>query len=157
MQPVCEALESRELLSAVHDLSLSSHPKAVAIHTPRNSEPAPTSILNNLTFVRAVSTVPAVNGDTNPYGVAFVPSGFLPGGNLNPGDILVSNFNNSFADGSVQGTGTTIVKIAPNGTQALFSTQGASLGLDTGLAVLKSGLVLVGNVPNNPQTRGIPS
>ncbi|HMD87110.1 MAG TPA: hypothetical protein VKO18_20665, partial [Terriglobia bacterium] len=85
MQPVCEALESRELLSAVHDLSLSSHPKAVAIHTPRNSEPAPTSILNNLTFVRAVSTVPAVNGDLNPYGVAFVPRGFLPGGNLNPG------------------------------------------------------------------------
>ena len=149
MQPVCEALESRELLSAFQDLSLSSHHKAVAIHTPRN--PAPTSILNNLTFVRAVSTVPAVNGDTNPYGVAFVPSGFLPGGNLNPGDILVSNFNNSFADGSVQGTGTTIVKIAPDGTQSLFF-QGSSLGLDTALAVLKSGFVLVGNVPSNPST-----
>ena len=148
MQPVCEALESRELLSAFHDLSLSSHHKAVAIHTPRNSDPAPTSILNNLTFVRAVSTVPAVNGDLNPYGVAFVPSGFLPGGNLNPGDILVSNFNNS---GNIQGTGTTIVKIAPDGTQSLFF-QGSSLGLDTALAVLKSGFVLVGNVPSNPST-----
>ena len=67
MQPVCEALESRELLSAFHELSLSSHQKAVAIHSLGNSDPAPTSILNNLTFVRAVSTVPAVNGDTNPY------------------------------------------------------------------------------------------
>jgi hypothetical protein len=41
-----------------------------------------------------VPTVPA-NGDTNPYGVAFVPFGFPQGGPLNPGDILVSNFNNS--------------------------------------------------------------
>ena len=31
MQPVCEALESRELLSAFYDLSLSSHQKAVAM------------------------------------------------------------------------------------------------------------------------------
>src|SRR5271166_3434426 len=147
MQPVCEALESRELLSAFHELSLSSHQKAVAIHTSWNSDPAPSSILNNLTFVRAVSTVPAVNGDLNPYGVAFVPSGFLPGGNLNPGDILVSNFNS----GDIQGTGTTIVKIAPDGTQSLFF-QGSSLGLDTALAVLKSGFVLVGNVPSNPST-----
>ena len=131
-----------------NDLSLSSHQKAVAIQTPGNSDPAPTSILNNLTFVRAVSTVPAVNGDLNPYGVAFVPRGFLPGGNLNPGDILVSNFNNS---GNIQGTGTTIVKIAPDGTQSLFF-QGSSLGLDTALAVLKSGFVLVGNVPSNPST-----
>ena len=127
---------------------MSSHQKAVAIYTPGNSDPAPSSILNNLTFVRAVSTVPAVNGDLNPYGVAFVPSGFLPGGNLNPGDILVSNFNNS---GNIQGTGTTIVKIAPDGTQSLFF-QGSSLGLDTALAVLKSGFVLVGNVPSNPST-----
>src|SRR5215472_10531864 len=40
-----------------------------------------------------MSTVPS-NGDLNPYGVAFVPDGF-PGGALSPGDILVSNFNNS--------------------------------------------------------------
>jgi hypothetical protein len=39
------------------------------------------------------STIPA-NGDLNPYGIAFVPPGF-PGGLLKPGDVLVSNFNNS--------------------------------------------------------------
>src|SRR5258708_33232189 len=40
------------------------------------------------------STVPA-NGDVNPYGVAFVPDGFKKGtSSLNPGDILLSNFNN---------------------------------------------------------------
>src|SRR5262249_44719656 len=44
--------------------------------------------------MRAVSTVPA-NGDVNPYGVAFVPSGFPTDGKLNAGDLLVSNFNNS--------------------------------------------------------------
>src|SRR5579885_1151482 len=41
-----------------------------------------------------VSTIPA-NGDVNPYGVAFVPRGVLPGGLLEPNDILVSNFNNA--------------------------------------------------------------
>jgi hypothetical protein len=50
------------------------------------------------------STLPP-NGDVNPYGVAFVPHGFPGGGPLRPGDIIVSNFNNS---GNLQGTGTTI-------------------------------------------------
>ena len=43
---------------------------------------------------QTLTTVPA-NGDVNPYGVAFVPPGFPTGGTLSPGDILVSNFNNS--------------------------------------------------------------
>src|SRR4029077_11552883 len=60
--------------------------------------------------VRAVSTVPA-NGDGNPYGVAFVPPNFPAGGTINPGDILVSNFNSS---SGLQGTGTTIVDVPPN-------------------------------------------
>src|ERR1700746_3703555 len=59
--------------------------------------------------VRPVSTVPA-NGDGNPYGVAFVPPGFPAGGMINPGDILVSNFN---ASSGLQGTGTTIVDVPP--------------------------------------------
>ena len=42
----------------------------------------------------SVSTVPS-NGDVNPYGVAFVPKTIPTGGVLQPGDILVSNFNNS--------------------------------------------------------------
>jgi hypothetical protein len=59
--------------------------------------------------VRSVSTVPA-NGDVNPYGVAFVPDSFNTGaGPLKHGDVLVSNFNNVQ---NLQGTGTTIVRIA---------------------------------------------
>ena len=57
------------------------------------------------------STIPK-NGDLNPYGVAFVPPNFPSGGLLVPGDILVSNFNNS---NNMQGTGTTIIKLTPNG------------------------------------------
>jgi hypothetical protein len=89
------------------------------------------------------STVPS-NGDVNPYGVAFVPNGFPPGGLLNPGDLLVSNFNNNQ---NIQGTGTTIIKVAPNGQTSLFFQGTAPLGLSTGLAVLKAGFVLVANCP----------
>jgi hypothetical protein len=93
-----------------------------------------------------VSTVPA-NGDLNPYGVAFVPQGFPKGGAIHPGDILVSNFNNS---ANLQGTGTTIVAVTPSGQASVFfqgsSTPGA-LGLTTALGVLRDGFVLVGSVP----------
>jgi uncharacterized protein (TIGR03118 family) len=94
------------------------------------------------------STAPNVpnSGDQNPYGVAFVPQGIKPGGKLQPGDILVSNFNNGAANGGLQGTGTTIIRITPSGERSVFF-QGTGLGLTTALGVLKSGFVLVGNVP----------
>src|SRR5208337_5024703 len=60
------------------------------------------------------STVP-VNGDVNPYGIARVPRS---NGSLIKRNILVRNFNNS---SNLQGTGTTIVQIAPNGTTSLFA------------------------------------
>jgi hypothetical protein len=91
---------------------------------------------------QVVSTVPS-NGDVNPYGVAFVPNGF-PGGVLNPGDILVSNFNNSQ---NLQGTGTTIIRVPIGGAPSLFFQGKAPLGLTTALVTLKAGLVLVGNLP----------
>jgi len=102
-------------------------------------------ILPNLgnTPEQVVTTV-ASNGDLNPYGVAFVPQDIKPGGVLQPGDILVSNFNNS---ANAQGTGTTIVRISPDGQHSDFFDGAAGLGLTTALAVLKSGFVLVGNVP----------
>jgi len=90
-----------------------------------------------------VSTVPG-NGDVNPYGVAFVPKDFAHGGSLHPGDILVSNFNNS---DNIQGTGTTIVRINSAGQQSVFFPGGSGLGLTTALGVLRRGFVLVGNVP----------
>lgn len=86
-----------------------------------------------------------VNGDQNPYGVAFVPLGFRRGGPLNPGDIIVSNFNNS---GNLQGTGTTIVRVNNDGNPTLFFQGENGLGLTTALGVLSGGFVLVGNLPS---------
>ncbi|RXV69914.1 hypothetical protein D1006_24385 [Burkholderia stabilis] len=83
------------------------------------------------------------NGDLNPYGIAFVPPGVPSWSTLKPGDVVVSNFN---AASNAQGTGTTIVKLSPGNTPATFF-QGHNLGLTTALAVLRSGFVLVGNVP----------
>lgn len=88
------------------------------------------------------STVPT-NHDVNPYGIAFVPAGVPAGNTLQPGDVVVSNFN---AAGNKQGTGTTIVKLVTDGKPVTFF-QGQNLGLTTALAVLKSGYVLVGNLP----------
>jgi uncharacterized protein (TIGR03118 family) len=90
--------------------------------------------------------IPASTGDQNPYGVAFVPNNFPSGGLIHSGDVLVSNFN---ANGGAQGTGTTIVKIGPNGQSSVFFQGQAGLGLTTALSVLSSGFVIVGNVPNN--------
>jgi uncharacterized protein (TIGR03118 family) len=95
---------------------------------------------------QTLSTVPP-NGDLNPYGVAFVPKGFQSGtGPLQASDILVSNFNNSQ---NLQGTGSTIELLGPNGQHSVFfqGQPGQMLGLTTALGVLKSGFVLVGNVP----------
>ena len=91
----------------------------------------------------SVSTVPS-NGDVNPYGVFFVPTGFPSGGPLQAGDILVSNFNDS---ANIQGTGTTIVRIDSAGHQSLFFQGPSRLGLTTALGVLRAGFVLVGSVP----------
>src|SRR5215471_17531138 len=100
------------------------------------------------------STVPA-NGDINPYGVAVVPASV---GLLKRGEILVSNFNNS---ANLQGTGTTIVGIAPDGSLSLFAEidLGAmagqcpgGVGLTTALVVLRRGWVLVGSLPTTDGT-----
>jgi hypothetical protein len=107
------------------------------------------------------STIPA-NGDLNPYGVAFVPQDFPGGGTIAPGDVLISNFNNF---NNVQGTGTTIVKLTPDGTVVPSVTPGNSgsavtfftstpTGLTTALGVLQGGFVLVGNVPTTDGTFG---
>ena len=103
---------------------------------------------NNQAFlpaqVRVVSTIPP-NGDLNPYGVATVPQQFPMGATVNPGDILVSNFNNS---SNLQGTGTTIVRIQASGPASVFFQGKAPLGLTTALNILQAGFVLVGNFPS---------
>lgn len=92
----------------------------------------------------AISTTVPMSGDTNPYGIAFVPPGVPAWSTLKPGDVVVSNFN---GPSGLQGTGTTIVKLTQDSAQATTFFQGAGLGLTTALAVLRSGFVLVGNVP----------
>jgi hypothetical protein len=114
------------------------------------------SILKKLTNVSQVaSTVPG-NGDINPYGIVVVPRSV---GNLHAGHLLISNFNNS---GNAQGTGTTIVDIAPDGSSFSVFAQldpnnlpGAcpgGLGLTTALSVLQSGWVIVGSLPTSDGT-----
>jgi sugar lactone lactonase YvrE len=90
---------------------------------------------------QTVSTVPG-NGDGNPYGVAFVPTSVGKGFVLQPGDLLISNFNNT----SLQGLGTTIVQIRA-GVRSLFFTSAAPAGWSGGLVVLKNGIVIGGSVP----------
>ncbi|WP_232436650.1 hypothetical protein [Burkholderia ubonensis] len=97
------------------------------------------------------STVPT-NGDLNPYGIAFVPPGVPAWSTLKPGDVVVSNFNNS---ANLQGTGTTIVKLSPDNSPTVFF-QGQNLGLTTALAVLRNGFVLVGNVPTTDGQHVVP-
>jgi hypothetical protein len=99
------------------------------------------------------STMPA-NGDVNPYGVAFVPRGFPAGGKIAEGDVLVSNFNNS---ANSQGTGTTIIQFSPQGPiappgEAVTFFPSTQAGLSTALGVLRSGFVIVGNVPTTDGT-----
>jgi len=100
------------------------------------------------------STIPS-NGDINPYGVFRVPRSV---GRLNRGSILISNFNNS---ANLQGTGTTLVQIAPDGAFSLFaqidptSIPGpcpGGVGLTTALVVLRSGWVVVGSLPTTDGT-----
>lgn len=125
---------------------------AAAISAFSSAAPAAPPVIPFLPSPQNISTVPP-NGDVNPYGVAFVPDGFNNGGGpLQPGDILVSNFNNS---SNLQGTGTTIVRISANGSfSTFFTTPGATLGgpgtgLSTALAILKKGFVIVGSVPSS--------
>src|SRR5438128_6019597 len=89
-----------------------------------------------------VSTVPS-NGDLNPYGLAFVPQQFQSGGKLRPGQMLVSNFN----DTSLQGRGSTIITIDPNNGQTGLFFQGTPpIGFTNALGVVHAGLVFAGSV-----------
>lgn len=114
-----------------------------------NSCNAPATLFSHATTATIASTVPA-NGDVNPYGVARVEKTM---GNLKTGNILVSNFNNSK---NKQGTGSTIVQVAPGGSVDLFAQIDAAklpgacpggVGLTTALVVLRSGWVIVGSLP----------
>jgi hypothetical protein len=113
------------------------------------------AVLPRLTMNSVVaSTVPG-NGDVNPYGIVRVKRST---GRLVAGNLLISNFN---ASSNLQGTGTTIVQVAPDGTVTLFAGLNAAdlpgpcpggVGLTTALAVLESGWVIVGSLPTSDGT-----
>jgi hypothetical protein len=122
---------------------------------------ADTTFLGGLTQNNPVaSTVPASNGDVNPYGVAVVPRST---GDLVQGDVLVSNFNNKITAASPtgqQGLGTTIMQVSPGGGVTQFAAinghvagcPGGGVGLTTALVVLRSGWVIVGSLPTTDGT-----
>lgn len=108
------------------------------------------SILKRLKNINVItSTVPA-NGDVNPYGIIEVKHSI---GNLQQGHVLISNFNNM---ANQQGTGSTIMDIAPDGSISTFAQIDATklpgpcpggVGLTTALTVLRTGWVIVGSLP----------
>ena len=139
--------------TACSSTSTSSTPTTPSA-TPTSAAQPATSFLGQINGESQIaSTVPA-NGDVNPYGVAAVPAS---AGRLTQGDILVSNFNDK---ANVQGTGTTLVEVSPDGHSTLFANISAlpagqacpgGIGLTTALAILPGGWVVVGSLPT---TRG---
>ena len=61
----------------------------------------------------------------------------------------MSNFNNSK---NLQGTGTTIVRVTPQGQTSVFYQGPPGVGLSTALGVLQAGYVVVGAVPSTDGT-----
>ncbi|MFF4819691.1 hypothetical protein ACFY2K_34535 [Kitasatospora sp. NPDC001309] len=129
-----------------------------AAATPAGAaEPRP--FLDRLDTVSLVASTVPENGDVNPYGVFTVRESV---GDLHRGDVLISNFNNSAnPPAGEQGTGTTLVQVAPDGTRTTFATIDPNnlpgpcpggVGLTTALTVLPGGWVVVGSLPTSDGT-----
>jgi NHL repeat len=132
-------------------------PLAVALADAAPAGAAPVPYLSHFATVTTVASTVPPNGDVNPYGVANVP---FSTGSLVRGDTLVSNFN---ASNNTQGTGTTIVEVAPGGQVSVFAQIDPNLrgcpggvGLTTALSVLNDGYVVVGSLPVTEQGSGTP-
>jgi hypothetical protein len=83
------------------------------------------------------SSVSTPTPEGNPYGLALVPPGFPKGGIVQPGDLLVSNFNNSAGQ---QGLGTTIdfIDMDNSDTRHFFRVSGPqTTGFTNALGVAK--------------------
>jgi hypothetical protein len=150
-RPSLDSLEERALLNAaMPHLNHGSAIPAEVLSTKSHFVPIVPTLPS--TPDSRITTVPA-NGDVNPYGLAVVPAGFPRGGLLHAGEFLVANFNNST---NTQGTGTTIVTVTPgqNPSTAPVFFNSQSVGLTEALEVLRSGFVIVGNVPTTDGTFG---
>jgi len=98
-------------------------------------------------------------GDSNPYGIQFVPQNFKGShGMLQTNDVLVSNYNNTTMSGgntvSTQGLGTTITRIRPNGDTSLFfeSKTAGVTGFTNALDIIPQGFIFAGTVPTTDGT-----
>ena len=126
-------------------------------HQTRHFHHGSRSFLASLSGTSTIgSTVPS-NGDVNPYGIVTVP---FSQGALVRGDTLISNFN---AVSNLQGTGTTLVEVAPSGALTLFAQLPTTLagctggvGLTTALAILPHDDVVVGSLPVTEAGTGTP-
>lgn len=102
-----------------------------------------------------ISALTTITGDSNPYGVAFVPEGFPTDGLLAPNDVIVSNFN---GPSGFQGTGSSILRITQAGAVSVFFQApppippSMGLGFSTALGVLRAGFVIAGAVPTTDGT-----
>jgi hypothetical protein len=95
-----------------------------------------------------VSTIPS-NGDTTPYGLAFVPHDFPDDASISPGELLVSNFNNT----TTAGQGTTIITVDPrSGKTGLFFQGNSPIGFTLALTIARVGLVFAGSLPTSGGT-----
>ncbi|HEX7159096.1 MAG TPA: hypothetical protein VF214_08790 [Edaphobacter sp.] len=143
-------MERNHLLFArVHGLTLMLLIASAGVGAARADQ----SFIGGFNTVSMISTTMPANNDVNPYGIVVVPESK---GKLVEGRLLISNFNNS---ANQQGTGTTIVQIAPNGTFSLFAqidptkvSCPGGIGLTTALVALRSGFVIVGSLPTTDGT-----
>jgi hypothetical protein len=95
-----------------------------------------------------LSTIPS-NGDTTPYGLAFVPHDFPDDASISPGELLVSNFNNT----TTAGQGTTIITVDPrSGKTGLFFQGNSPIGFTNALTIARVGLVFAGSLPTSGGT-----
>jgi hypothetical protein len=106
-----------------------------------------------------IPVAPGLLGDSNPYGVQFVPQNFQGGhGMLQTNDVLVANYNNTTTMGgntvSTQGLGTTITLIRPNGDGSVFfnSTAKGVTGFTNALEIIPHGFIFAGTVPTTDGT-----
>src|SRR5947209_7336415 len=109
------------------------------IAMPAVAQGTTANFLGSLSRITTVASTVPRNGDVNPYGVAVVARTV---GRLTQGAVLVSNFNNRTNE---QGTGRTIVEIAPGGSRRVFANVSPSslpgacpggVGLTTALVAL---------------------
>ena len=108
---------------------------------------APASVISQLSTVTTIgSTVDAGNNDANPYGLAIVPSTVAPtvvnsSLTVNPGDLVVCNFNSSSSSGT--GMGTTVEDLKPMaGSMPVRIAQSTMLQGCDALAVNPGGLFI---------------